>query len=182
MSKLSVIAILSLTTAISAAVSLVTPKAANASPNWEYRNGVFGEIKYVRACNQGWGSYIKVSSEAGSGDRQDKARVIDVSFKVYSSQVMKTQWTSYTNNANWRTINLNPMRNTESGDRRWYTREASYPVTFFNPDREVKISQQVRRRSPGMEYSVIDLGGVVNMGKIPFNQCRVFDDGRFTDE
>jgi hypothetical protein len=152
---------------------------ANASANFQYKDGVFGEIKYVRACNQGWGSYLKITSEAGSGDRQVRARVTNVDFKIYSSQKFTSNNTNYTNNPNWRP--LSSHTNTYPNDRRWYTIETRSPLTWFNPDFEVKVSQHVWRQDWGTKYPSIDLGGVINLGNIPYNQCRTYDDGRYSN-
>jgi hypothetical protein len=154
-------------------------KQANASADWEYKNGIFGEIKYVKACNQGWGTYIKVIIEAGSGDRKEQARVTDVSLKMLSSQKFANGKVGYTNNSSWREVRT--WQNTYPKDRRWYETEMKYPLTWMNPERPVKFSIHVFRQDWGTKYPVIDLGKIKDLGKIPMNSCTVWDDGKVSE-
>lgn len=146
-----------------------------ASPNYQERNGIFGEIKYAEFCNYPNIVRYKVKGEAGSRD----ARVEHVDFKIFWRPVkginISGQPLGYIKGAEWRPFFR--ANNTDSGDRRWYERSEQIPFTSADVTTPVKFSMHVYRTSPGYSDYVVDLGGIVDLGPIPLNSCRVYDDG-----
>ncbi|WP_293154251.1 MULTISPECIES: hypothetical protein [unclassified Microcoleus] len=146
-----------------------------ASPNYQERNGIFGEIKYAEFCNYSNSVRYRVKGEAGSRD----ARVEHVDFKIFWRPVkginISGQPLGYIRGAEWRSFL--PTYNTKSGDRRWYERSEQTPLTSADVTTPVKFAMHVYRKSPGYSDYVVDLGGIVNLGMIPLNSCRVYDDG-----
>lgn len=158
--------------------TIVSNPPSLASADWEYREGIFGEIKNIRICNQSWGTYGKIIAEAGSGDRgpvNTRGTVKNVQFKMYSGQVFKNHWYEYKNNPNWRPI-------AEKTGKRWFTYEFWYPLNYVNSEKPVKFAIHVNRTLPGISDTVYDLGGIKDLGKLPLNTCRVYNDGNIYDE
>lgn len=168
-----------LTASILSVSAIVSNSPAQASADWEYRDGIFGEIKYIKVCNLNWGTKLKVVAEAGSGDRgpeNTRGTVTGVQFKMYSSQKFINPWIGYTSSTTWRQLWE------KNGNYRWYNWEFSYPGNFVNPDKPLKFAIHVNRKSPGWEYKVYDLGGIKDLGKLPLNTCRTYNDGNMWDD
>ncbi|MEZ2229961.1 MAG: hypothetical protein ACBR50_27255 [Microcoleus sp.] len=157
------------------AAILLFQSLSAASPNYQERNGIFGEIKYAEFCNYSNGVRYVVKGEAGSRD----ARVERVDFKIFWRPVrginINGQPLGYIQGAEWRPFFV--AYNTKSGDRRWYQRSEQLPLVSADVTTPVKFGMHVYRTSPGYSDYVIDLGGVVDLGTIPLNSCRVYDDG-----
>ncbi|MCT7957909.1 hypothetical protein [Laspinema palackyanum] len=158
--------------------SMVLPIAAigQASPNYQERDGIYGEIKFAEFCNIPNGLRARVVAEAGSRD----SRVSSVEFKIYSRYAYEVnlwgQTVVHVTGENWRPLGvLGPRNNTRDGDRRFYD---SGPMTgplqsvVHSP---IKFAIHVNH-SRG---TTIDLGGIVDMGVIEPGQCRIYDDGNF---
>lgn len=159
--------------------ALVLPFAAipgQASPNYQERDGIYGEIKFAEFCNTPNSLRARVVAEAGSRD----SRVQNVEFKIYSRYSFGVsawgQSFGYTTGENWRSLNVrNGFNNTRNGDRRFYdTGPMTAPLTSI-VDSPIKFSIHVNH-SRGR---TIDLGGVVDMGRIEPGKCRIYDDGNF---
>jgi hypothetical protein len=148
---------------------------ANASNQFERRDGIYGEIKYIRACNRSWGSSLKIIAEAGS----DQARVQQVDFKGFYGSKYSNPWVGYTNNTTWR--HIASQFNQTNGDKHWYGYDVNLPLTWFNPESDMKFSIHVLRQTPGISYRTVDLGSVKQLGKVPLNECRIWDDGNLKD-
>lgn len=165
-----------------------------ASQNYEFRDGISGEIKYAEICNYPQNARIHVVAEATS--RQN--RVYNVEFKMFSRPVklissqssvtygveaggvITGQSTSITNNystgsAAWRNLLTQHQTPAWWNDRRFYDlRPFNFNGNGFDPSTNVMFSTHVNRAGG----KTIDLGGIVNMGTIPYNTCKVYDDGR----
>jgi hypothetical protein len=138
--------------------------------------GVIGGYKYVRACNHGWGSSIRVTSTAYK--TFGSIRIHYVSHKVSSSQRFSNPWWGYTNNVSWRSVNGSNATNPNGEGE--YTTNQDYPLTWFNKDKDVMISQHVYRTVGGVTNNVFDPGGIVNLGKIEPNSCREYSNGQYS--
>jgi hypothetical protein len=149
-----------------------------ASPRYQERDGIYGEIKFAEFCNISNSLRARVIAEAGSRD----SRVSKVQFKIYSRYSYGLnawgQTLGYVTDESWRPIGLPSYRNNVSpsqGDRRFYdTKPMTYPLTSV-VDSPIKFSIHVQH-SKG---TTIDLGGIVDMGRIEVGKCRVYDDGNF---
>ena len=158
--------------------SIVLPFAVigQASPNYQERDGIYGEIKYAEFCNVPNALRARVVAEAGSRD----SRVSDVEFKIYSRYSyglnLWGQTLGVVAGENWSSLAFRGNRyNTQNGDRRFYdTGAITYPLQSV-VDSPVKFAIHVNH-SRG---KTIDLGGIVDMGVIEPGQCRIYDDGNF---
>lgn len=156
--------------------SLLLPFAATpgqASPNYQERDGIYGEIKFAEFCNTSNALRFRVIAEAGSRD----SRVQSVEFKMYTRYSVGVnlggQQFGFPSGENWRQFwNEN---NTRTGDRRFYDTGARFSPLISIVDSPVKFSIHVNH-SRG---KTTDLGGIVDMGKIEAGQCRIYDDGNF---
>ena len=156
--------------------ALVLPFSAipgQASPNYQERDGIYGEIKFAEFCNTPNALRVRVVAEAGSRD----SRVQNVEFKIYSRYSIGVnawgQSLGYTTGENWR--NLRVEANSRRGDRRFYDTTPLFAPLTSVVDSNIKFSIHVNH-SRGR---TIDLGGVVDMGKIEPGKCRIYDDGNF---
>lgn len=155
----------------------------SASPNYQERDGIYGEIKFAEFCNVSNSLRARVIAEAGSRD----SRVQSVEFKIYSRYAyglnLWGQTFGYVTGANWR--NLGPRRSSVNGtmynnpsfmnDRRFYdTQPYTFPLTSV-VDSPIKFAIHVNHQ----RGKTIDLGGVVDFGKIEPGKCKVYDDGNF---
>ena len=61
-----------------------------------------------------------------------------------------------------------------------FTTNQDYPLTWFNKDKDVMVSQHVYRTVGGITSNVIDPGGIINLGKIEPNSCREFNRGQYS--
>ncbi len=167
--------------------SLVLPfsiRSAEASKNWQARDGIYGEIKFAEFCNNGNSSRLRVIAEAGSQD----SRVQNVEFKMYSRYaigvtIFNTPIIVKTSEA-WRGIGASPYgrqqatTNTPTGDRRWYRIDwPVIPLISSSENTPIKFAIHVNH-SKG---KTIDLGGIVDLGAIPYGKCRIYDDGNYRD-
>ncbi len=145
---------------------------ASASRNYQERDGIFGEIKYVRFCNHASVMQIRVIAEAGS--RSNCVRRVE--FKMKSSYVtgynVKSVPLAYTTNYNWRSLGASKY-NSRSGDRRWYKQRGYWLLTSSANNAPVQFAIHVIHTGG----RTIDLGGIVNLGSVPVGQCRTYDDG-----
>ncbi|HAT13475.1 MAG TPA: hypothetical protein DCS91_07770 [Microcoleaceae bacterium UBA11344] len=158
--------------------SLVLPFAAipgQASPNYQERDGIYGEIKFAEFCNTPNALRYRVIAEAGSRD----SRVQSVEFKMYTRYSIGVnllgQQFGLPSGENWR--NMSTMSNWTGlrGDQRFYdTKPLFSPLTSI-VDSPVKFSIHVNH-SRG---KTTDLGGIVDMGKIEVGKCKIYDDGNF---
>jgi len=87
--------------------SLVLPFAATpgqASPNYQERDGIYGEIKFAEFCNISNALRFRVIAEAGSRD----SRVQSVEFKMYTRYSVGVnvggQQFGFPSGENWRNI------------------------------------------------------------------------------
>ena len=155
-------------------VLLFAELPGTASPNYQERDGIYGEIKFAEFCNVSNALRARVIAEAGSRD----SRVSSVEFKWYSRYAIGINLWGQTFGAvageNWRSLN-GTKYNTRNGDRRFYdTAPLVFPLQSI-VDSPIKFSIHVNH-SRG---KTIDLGGIVDMGKIEAGKCRVYDDGNF---
>ena len=158
--------------------SLVLPFAATpgqASPNYQERDGIYGEIKFAEFCNTPNALRFRVIAEAGSRD----SRVQSVEFKMYTRYSVGVnvggQQFGFPSGENWRNMytlsNFTGLR----GDQRFYDTGARFSPLISIVDSPDKFSIHVNH-SRG---KTTDLGGIVDMGKIEAGKCRVYDDGNF---
>jgi len=174
--KLKKVALAASVTALLSTSLSTLPLPVQASRNYQERDGIFGEIKYAEFCNVSNSLRARVIAEAGSR----KSRVSNVEFKIYSRYAyglnLWGQTFGYVTGENWRPIGVPATRfNTRSGDRRFYdTTVMTYPLTTV-VDSPIRFSIHVNH-SRG---KTIDLGGIVDMGRIEAGKCRVYDDGNF---
>lgn len=159
--------------------SLLLPFAAligQASPNYQERDGIYGEIKFAEFCNIPNALRARVIAEAGSRD----SRVSSVEFKIYSRYGYGVnlwgQTFGYVTGENWRPIGVGDTHyNTKDGDRRFYdTTPLTGPLNSVVSS-PIKFAIHVNH-SRG---KTIDLGGIVDMGVIEPGKCRIYDDGNF---
>jgi hypothetical protein len=158
--------------------SIVLPFAVigQASPNYQERDGIYGEIKFAEFCNVSNALRARVVAEAGSRD----SRVSSVEFKIYSRYAYGVnlwgQTFGYVTGENWRPIGVPDIHyNTENGDRRFYdTGPMTAPLQSV-VDSPIKFAIHVNH-SRG---KTIDLGGIVDIGVIEPGKCRIYDDGNF---
>jgi hypothetical protein len=166
------------------ALSLISPSLmlpANASANYQERDGIFGEIKFAEFCNVSNALRARVIAEAGSRD----SRVNSVEFKIYSRYGyglnLWGQQFGYVTGENWRSIGpgsqsaYGTIYNVPEGrgDKRFYdTTPYTFPFTSA-VDSPIKFAIHVNH-SRG---KTIDLGGVVDLGKIEPGKCKIYDDG-----
>ncbi len=162
---------------LSALLNFVATESASASQNWQYRDGIFGEIKYARACNTGAVVRYRVNAEAGSGDPSVRNRVNSVEFKEFSAYAIGFnlwgQTFGFPSSPAWK--NVSKIGNYWSGDRRFYTVDLAFPLTTYIQNTPIKFSIHVNH-SGG---KTIDLGGIVNLDDIPAGHCKTYDDGAF---
>jgi hypothetical protein len=157
-------------------VLLCTDLPGTASRNYQERDGIYGEIKFAEFCNVSNALRARVIAEAGSRN----SRVSSVEFKIYSRYAyglnLWGQTFGYVTGENWRPIGVPDKRyNTSQGDKRFYdTGVMTYPLSSV-VDSPIRFSIHVNH-SRG---KTIDLGGIVDMGKIEAGKCRVYDDGNF---
>ncbi|MEG4345832.1 hypothetical protein QUB70_21510 [Microcoleus sp. A003_D6] len=160
--------------------ALVLPFSAipgQASPNYQERDGIYGEIKFAEFCNTSNQLRARVIAEAGSRD----SRVKSVEFKMYSRYSMNVNFQgiglAVPSGENWRTISPigGPRYNTRNGDRRFYDTGVMIGLLQSIVDSPVKFSIHANH-SRGR---TVDLGGVVDMGRIEPGKCRIYDDGNF---
>lgn len=158
--------------------SMVLPFAVigQASPNYQERDGIYGEIKFAEFCNVPNALRARVVAEAGSRD----SRVSSVEFKIYSRYSYGVnlwgQTFGYVTGENWRPIGVPDTRyNTENGDRRFYDTGPMTAQLHSVVHSPIKFAIHVNH-SRG---KTIDLGGIVDMGVIEPGQCRIYDDGNF---
>ena len=157
--------------------ALVLPFSAlpgQASPNYQERDGIYGEIKFAEFCNTPNLLRYRVIAEAGSRD----SRVTSVEFKIYTrysigANVLGQQF-GLPSGENWREA-AKPIPNNAFRDTRFYDTGPLFSPLTSIVDSPVKFSIHVRH-SRG---KTIDLGGVVDMGKIEPGKCRIYDDGNF---
>jgi hypothetical protein len=149
-----------------------------ASPSYQERDGIYGEIKFAEFCNVSNSLRARVIAEAGSRD----SRVSKVEFKIYSRYGYGVnalgQVFGYVTGENWRPLGAPGYRNNTSlsqGDRRFYDSGVLIGPLNSIVDSPIKFSIHVQH-SKG---KTIDLGGIVDMGKIEVGKCRVYDDGNF---
>lgn len=156
--------------------SLVLPFAAipgQASPNYQERDGIYGEIKFAEFCNTPNALRYRIIAEAGSRD----SKVQNVEFKIYTRYSIGVnafgQQFGFPSGENWR--NLRVEANSRRGDRRFYDTGVLFTPLGSIVDSPVKFSIHVNH-SRG---KTIDLGGVVDMGRIEPEKCKIYDDGNF---
>jgi hypothetical protein len=149
-----------------------------ASPRYQERDGIYGEIKFAEFCNVSNSLRARVIAEAGSRD----SRVSKVQFKIYSRYGYGVnalgQLFVYVTGENWRPLGIIDYKNNTSlskGDRRFYDSGVLIGPLNSTVDSPIKFSIHVQH-SKG---TTIDLGGIVDMGKIEEGKCRVYDDGNF---
>lgn len=135
----------------------------------EYRDGVDGQIYFGEVCNTD--NFVRVSINAKVETRE--ARVGAVLFKMKSRQARGFTYgggnVTVPTGYNWREVGTSP--NKLVGEKTDYvTRVALVPLNLMADD--VLVSIHVRRRI-GLS-DVIDLGGIINLGSIPRNECRTF--------
>ncbi len=149
-----------------------------ASQNYQERDGISGEIKYAEFCNSSGALRARVVAEATSRS----SRVSSVEFKIYSRygygvNLWGQVW-GYVTGENWRPIGIHDTRYNVmpwQGDRRFYdTRPMTFPLSSL-VDSPIKFTIHVNH-SRG---KTIDLGGIVDLGRIEPGKCRIYDDGNF---
>lgn len=158
--------------------ALVLPFSAipgQASPNYQERDGIYGEIKFAEFCNTSNFLRYRVIAEAGSRD----SRVTSVEFKIYSrysigANILPALSGGFPSGENWREA-ARPIYNNVFRDTRFYDTGPLFSPAISIVDSPIKFSIHVRH-SRG---KTIDLGGVVDMGKIEPGKCRIYDDGNF---
>ncbi|MEG3892315.1 hypothetical protein QT973_18065 [Microcoleus sp. Z1_A1] len=156
--------------------ALVLPFSAipgQASPNYQERDGINGEIKFAEFCNISGNLRARVIAEAGSRD----SRVQSVEFQMYTRYSLGVnalgQPFGLTSGENWRRLRIES--NSRRRDKRFYdTSSLFFPLQSI-VDSPVKFSIHVNH-SRGR---TIDLGGIVDMGRIEPGKCRIYDDGNF---
>ncbi|WP_190489639.1 hypothetical protein [Microcoleus sp. FACHB-831] len=145
-----------------------------ASRNYQERDGIYGEIKFAEFCNMHNGLRYRVIAEAGSRD----SRVSRVEFKIYTRYSIGVniagQQFGLPSGENWRNLR-GEMYNNKWGDKRFYDTGVLFSPLISIIDSPVKFSIHVNHT----RGKTIDLGGIVDMGKIEQGKCRVYDDGNF---
>ena len=165
------------TTLATLASMVVKPSVAEAS--YTYGGGIGGGISYARACNHGWGSSLKIVTNANSQLFTNRPATIDHAYhKVYSSQKFNNPWFGYTNNPNWR--NASGEIRSKGRTSSTFTSTNNYPLQWYNKDKDVVVSQHVYRTFNGITTYVIDLGGIINLGKVEPNSCRQYENGNYS--
>jgi hypothetical protein len=167
--------------AINISVPIIGIQNSTASSDWEYRDGIYGEFKYIKVCNRGWGSTINYIAEVGSGDRHIKSRVIDVKINALYSTKHSVFWTPWTYQTNYTWKQVKNHSNTKSGDRRWYSGDFKFPSAWFGSEESMKFSIHVLRKGNGIQDYTIDLGKIKDLGVLQNNKCRVWNDGVLSD-
>lgn len=155
----------------------ITPNllfATQAKAVYEERGGVYGEIKYFRFCNIP-GAFIstRVVSEAGSRG----PTVNFVSFKIYSAySINGFGYNLGVTTPAWRDFRI--VRNSQGISQRFYdTGNLGNPLVSAVATVPIKVSQHVFTSNG----TVIDLGGILDLGIVPVGKCSVYDNGnRYT--
>lgn len=152
-------------------------KPVEASRNYQEREGIYGELKFVEFCNKSNAIRFRAIAEAGSRD----SRVSSVEFKVSARyDIGLNAWgqtLGYTTGESWRHEGTR-YNNLWGSDRRFY--EVFFPVVPLGTGSQktpVKVAIHVNH-SRG---KTVDLGGVVDLGEIPVGSCRIYDDGNLRD-
>ncbi|NJK71787.1 MAG: hypothetical protein HC932_06175 [Thermales bacterium] len=150
---------------------LVATLPANASPWYQERDGIFGEIKYIRACNHSTALQFKVIAEAGSRNNRVKWVKLNMQSAYAAGINVRGFPIAWTSNYSWRWVNTH--YNTSNGDRRWYEYNG-YWALMSSPNRSpLRFSIHVNHTGG----TTIDLGKIVNLGDIPVGECRTYNDG-----
>jgi len=177
--KISVFSLKTISVFLTIVASLATSSfPVQASQNYQERDGIAGEIKYAEFCNNSGALRARVVAEATSRS----SRVSSVEFKIYSRYGyglnLWGQTFGYVTGENWRPIGIPDKKYNVmpwQGDRRFYdTKPMSYLLTSL-VDSPIKFAIHVNH-SRG---KTIDLGGVVDLGRIEPGKCRIYDDGNF---
>jgi hypothetical protein len=157
--------------------AMVLPFAAipgQASPNYQERDGIYGEIKFAEFCNTPGALRYRVIAEAGSRD----SKVLNVDFKIYTRYSISVnllgQEFGLPSGENWRSFKRE-MNQLGGGDRRFYDTGVRFTPLGSIIDSPVKFSIHVNHR----RGRTIDLGGIVDMGIIERGKCKIYDDGNF---
>lgn len=174
-------------------VSFLNPKVVQASPWYQERDGVYGEIKYAEACNNSNAMRVRIIAEAGSRSRRvtrvdfkGKTR-FTIGFNAYGQSI--GLGSSYV----WKPVrsipnndHVYPYNNVAQNDRRFYdTGSLTYPLATSSEFTPVKLSIHVKTQpaisfwwwSRKSERTVYDLGKIVDLGQIPIGRCSIYNDG-----
>jgi hypothetical protein len=152
-------------------------KSAEASGNYQRLNRIAGENKYIKVCNYRSGRSVKVAFEAS----QEGSVVQGISINLLARRTDQTYIAYIPNGPNgwatyrWRGYNWERDRYFIGSSGRFFSYEGSLFATNFDSDYDVKFGSQVFTNNG----TVTDLGGIINLGKIPQDQCRTYDDGRY---
>ena len=162
---------------LGAALAMVP--SAQASKNWEARDGVHGEIKYVRFCNKSPYSQLKLIVEAHS--QGSHVKWVELKMKSH------IQWGFHFGRLypiyrpyDWYHVAKRYNSPPYLGDKRFYSFD--YPwlnMITTDPNAPTKFAVHVYHGNGYTTKHLIDLGGIVNLGNIPVGQCRTYDDGVF---
>lgn len=148
-------------------LSLQSPSLA--SSNWQERDGIAGEIKYARVCNQTSGFQYRVITDTVSRNR----RVTGIDFKIYSAYSFGVN--AWGNQIGW--ANTPAWRNFISVNNNGRFTDMNQTRLLQSIVGNTPVSVAIHVRHTG--GTTIDLGGIVNLGDIPLGQCRTYDDGRY---
>jgi hypothetical protein len=158
--------------------------SASASANYARRNGVAGEIKYVRVCND-WGNYnydalIEASSEGSA--------VISATLRMKLREQYKTiltlAWVPYgrgDSDYTWKSYGTAFNIRASLATRFYRVKGSSSLGNFLHPGEEVHVGNRIRYKrnewnAPSYEFD--GLGGNINLGTIGNGNCKTYDDGR----
>jgi hypothetical protein len=159
LSKKTIQTIFSLSLLATSNFSMAKPAFAR----YEEREGVFGEIKYARVCNQ-LGSINQVQIQAEAGARTTNIK--GVLFKMYSASRIGVP--AYGNviggsgSPRWKNVAGKRNINYPNGDMRWYQTTKGNPALTFSESIPIRLAIHVVTDN-GV---VIDLGGIVDLGQI----------------
>jgi hypothetical protein len=157
-------------------IILVLPNPVLSSANYQRKQGVAGEYKYIKVCNYPSGRTVDVAFEAS----QEGATVQGISINLLAKRkdnysistiAQGTAWLA------WRTHGYNWDRDHyfRGSSGRFFSYHGQAYANSFEPWDDVKFGSQIYTNN-GVVY---DLGGIINLGKIPDWQCRTYDDGRY---
>jgi hypothetical protein len=155
---------------------LQNSQPASASANYQRKNGLAGEYKYIKVCNNPSGRTVDVVFEAS----QEGAIVQGISINLLAKRKNNFSVSTPTQGGAWlayRTYNYNWERDHyfRGSSGRFFSYHGAGFATSFEPWDDVKFGTQTYTNN-GIVY---DLGGIINLGKIPDWKCRTYDDGRY---
>jgi hypothetical protein len=159
-------------------------EVANASGNYQRRNGVAGEFKYLKVRSYDYNYSIEGRMEASPEGTSVKYIGINAKAPRWYSPTPNGWSIPFRTSYTWRNIASFTNYFIGSNKRFYHFEYSSNYGSLLAYDNDVLIGNTIEtyEQSPkgwGFGVRIQDLGGLVNMGYIGKNSCKIWDDGQF---